>query len=144
EGKEIPQLALTLELAGNQEYPYSGTFESWDNTSVSSMGTITARLQFPNPDGLLLPGQNVLVKGESIDAVDRIIVPQKAVQIDQQGHFVLIVAEGDVVQRRNIEVGIRVRDQWSVQQGLAEGERIIVDGLQTLREGMSLNIQDAG
>lgn len=86
----------------------------------------------------------MLVKGESIDAVDRIIVPQKAVQIDQQGHFVLIVAEGDVVQRRNIEVGIRVRDQWSVQQGLAEGERIIVDGLQTLREGMSLNIQDAG
>ena len=144
EGKEIPELVLTLGLAGNQEYPYSGTFESWDNTSVSSMGTITARLQFPNPDGLLLPGQNVLVKGESADAIDRIIVPQKAVQIDQQGHFVMIVTDGDVVQRRNIEVGIRVRDQWSVQQGLAEGERIIVDGLQTLREGMSLNIQDAG
>ena len=142
EGKEIPELVLTLGLAGNQEYPYSGTFESWDNTSVSSMGTITARLQFPNPDGLLLPGQNVLVKGESADAIDRIIVPQKAVQIDQQGHFVMTVAEGDVVLRRNIEVGIRVRDQWSVQHGLAEGDRIIVDGLQTLREGMSLNIQD--
>jgi RND family efflux transporter MFP subunit len=142
EGKEIPELALTLELAGNQEYPYSGTFESWDNTSVSSMGTITARLQFPNPDGLLLPGQNVLVKGESIDAIDRIVIPQKAVQIDQQGHFVMAVAEGDVVQRRNIEVGIRVQDQWSVQRGLVEGERIAVDGLQTLREGMILNIQD--
>lgn len=142
EGKEIPELALTLELAGGQDYPYSGTFESWDNTSVSSMGTITARLQFPNPDGLLLPGQNILIKGESIDAVERIIVPQKAVQIDQQGHFVLTVAEGDLVERRNIEVGIRVRDQWAVQQGLIEGDRIIVNGLQMVREGMSLNIQD--
>lgn len=141
QGKEIPELVLSIELAGGEEYPYKGTFESWDNASVSSMGTVTARLQFPNPDSLLLPGQNVLIRGESIDAVERIIIPQKAVQIDQQGHFVLLAGEGETVERQNIEVGIRVGKDWSVQTGLNDGDRVIVDGLQMLRAGMPLNIQ---
>lgn len=141
QGKEIPELVLSIELAGGEAYPYKGTFESWDNASISSMGTITARLQFPNPDGLLLPGQNVLIQGESIDAVERIVTPQKAVQIDQQGHFVLIAGEGDVVERRNIEVGIRIGKDWSVHSGLNDGDRVIIDGLQMLRAGMHLNLQ---
>ena len=140
-GIDVPQLAVGLRLAGGEDYPLSGTFEAWDNTSSLGSGTVTGRLLFPNPDGLLLPGNNVTIHGEALRSFRRVLIPQKAVMQDQQGHFVRIVDENSKVARRNVELGIRYKDEWIVLDGLEEGARVISMGAQMLREGAEVNLE---
>ncbi|MCA0871468.1 efflux RND transporter periplasmic adaptor subunit [Seohaeicola saemankumensis] len=142
DGQSIPPLELTLRLPGGTTYEHHGIFENWDNTAVASSGTIAARIRFPNPDGLLLPGENVTVHGELIEPVKGILVPQRAVSQDQQGHFVLVVNAEGTVERRNIEVGIRNGADWSVRSGLSEGDVVIVEGLQKARLGQPVVTKD--
>jgi RND family efflux transporter MFP subunit len=101
---------------------------------------IAARILFPNPDGLLLPGQTVTARGRAIKAIDRIFVPQKAVQQDQQGHFVLVMDSEDMVRRKNIEVGVRDGADWAVRSGLEDGDRVIIEGVQRLAPGMQVRL----
>jgi RND family efflux transporter MFP subunit len=136
DGVDVPELKVTLELTGAGEYPYPGVFEAWDHASGSSRGMIAARILFPNPDGMLLPGQTVTARGRAIKAIDRIFVPQKAVQQDQQGHFVLVMDSEDMVRRKNIEVGVRDGADWAVRSGLEDGDRVIIEGVQRLAPGM--------
>lgn len=136
-GRSIPPLELEVILPGNIPYPLKGTFENWDNTAVASTGTIAARVLFDNPDGTLLPGQNVTIHGQLVEAIEAPLVPQRAVSLDQQGHFVWVVADG-VAERRNIEVGIRNGADWTILTGLAAGDEVVVEGLQKLRPGLAV------
>jgi len=140
EGIDIPELKVTLDLTGAGEYPHPGVFEAWDHTSGSSRGMIAARILFPNPDGLLLPGQTVTARGRAIKAIDRIFVPQKAVLQDQQGHFVLVMDSEGMVRRKNIEVGVRDGADWAVRSGLEDGDRVIIEGVQRLAPGMQVRL----
>jgi RND family efflux transporter MFP subunit len=140
EGIDIPELTVTLDLTGAGEYPHPGVFEAWDHTSGSSRGMIAARILFPNPDGLLLPGQTVTARGRAIKAIDRIFVPQKAVLQDQQGHFVLVIDGEDVLRRKNIEVGLRDGADWAVRSGLEGGDRVVIEGGQRLAPGMQIRL----
>lgn len=137
EGREIPELEFGLRLSTGQEYPHKGVFENWDNTATGT-GTIAGRVVFPNPDGLLLPGQNLTLTGRVSDTLEQIIVPQKAVSQDQQGHYVWTIDDEDTVQRRNIETGIRHESNWTVAKGLEPGDRVIVEGLQKIRPGVKV------
>jgi RND family efflux transporter MFP subunit len=139
-GVDIPELKLYVQLAGERDYPYSGSFENWAHSSGDTSGMIAGRGLFPNPGGLLLPGQNVVLVGRAARAVTRIMIPQKAVMQDQQGRYIYTVDADDVVQRQNIEVGIRDGSDWAVVTGLDEGTRVIVEGLQSLRPGTRLAI----
>jgi RND family efflux transporter MFP subunit len=141
-GVEIPKLVLSLELAGGQTYPLKGEFENWSHSYTGSSGMIKGRARFPNPDGMLLPGQNVTIKGKSVKSIERVLVPQAAVQQDQQGHYVLVVDDSQTVQRRNLEMGVRDGADWAVRSGLEEGERVIVQGAQFMREGAKVSITD--
>lgn len=141
-GFSIPPLEITLILPGGEIYEHPGTFENWDNTAVASTGTIAARIIMPNPDGLLLPGQNVVIRGQIIEPVDAVMVPQRAVLQDQQGRFVYVVVADNLVERRNITVGIRNGADWSVQEGLSDGDLVIVEGLQKARPGQPVEPQD--
>ncbi len=144
EGVEIPELTVQLELPGGHRYPHEGTFEGWDNTSTATSGTIAGRIRFPNPDGLLLPGQNVVLKGQTVTPVEAPVIPQRAVLQDQQGHYVILVDADGTVQRRNIEVGIRTGQDWAVRSGLEAGERIVLEGGAALRPGTAVTIVDEG
>lgn len=142
EGREIPELAVSIELAGAGEYSYQGTFEGWDHASGSSRGTVTGRSLFPNPDGMLLPGQSVVLRGKAIEPVKRIFVPQKAVLQDQQGHFVLIIVDGRVA-RKNLEMGVRDGADWAVRDGLADGDTVVIEGAQRLAPGMQVSLNNS-
>lgn len=141
QGKEIPPLELSIRLSNGQEYAHKGNFENWDNIATGSSGTIAGRALFPNPEGLLLPGHSVTLVGRVITAVEAIMVPQKAVSQDQQGHYVLKVDTDNVVQRRNVELGIREGADWTVMSGLDAGDRVIVEGLQKVRPGMKVEVK---
>jgi RND family efflux transporter MFP subunit len=141
-GLEIPELEIHLELAGGRLYPHVGTFENWSHTSDGGSGMIEGRALMPNPEGLLLPGQNVTVVSRAAQEITRVMVPQKAVQQDQQGRYVLVVDDEDTVQRRDIELGIRDGEDWAIREGLDEGERVITQGLQMLRPGTKVSVSE--
>ncbi|WP_439136307.1 efflux RND transporter periplasmic adaptor subunit, partial [Pseudomaricurvus sp.] len=142
EGREIPEFHVSLTLAGNVDYPEEGEFQNWSHESAESSGMIIARAVFPNPDGLLLPGQNVTVKGKAMQEVTRIVIPQTHVRQDQQGHFVLLVDNDQIIQRQNIDVGIRDGKDWAVKTGLDEGARVISPGMQGLKPGMAVTLNE--
>jgi hypothetical protein len=101
---------------------------------------IAARILFPNPEGILLPGQTVIAHGRAIKAIDRIFVPQKSVLQDQQGHFVLVIDGEGVLRRKNLEVGVRDGADWAVRSGLDAGDRVVIEGAQRLAPGMQATI----
>lgn len=140
-GAEIPPLELEIILPGGAVYEHRGTFENWDNTAAASTGTIAGRVLFQNPDGVLLPGQNVTLRGQVIQPVEAPLVPQRAVGLDQQGHYVWIVGADGAVARRNIVVGIRDGLNWTVSEGLTGGEQVVVEGLQKMRPGIVVTPQ---
>ncbi|MEN8213857.1 MAG: efflux RND transporter periplasmic adaptor subunit [Pseudomonadota bacterium] len=143
QGKEIPPLELVIELPNGAEYPHKGEFVNWDHTAAAKKGAIAGRAQFDNPDGLLLPGHNMTLKGRVIDKLDRIMVPQKSVSQDQQGHYVMVVDSDGIVSRKNVTVGIREGQDWAVPEGLEAGEQVIVEGLQKVRPGDKVAVAQA-
>ena len=141
QGKEIGALELGIRLSSGREYTHKGTFENWDISATGSTGTIAGRALFPNPDGLLLPGHKVTLIGRVINSRERVVVPQKAVSQDQQGHYVLTVDAHNIVHRQNIEVGIRDGLDWTVIRGLKAGDKVIVEGLQKVRPGNEVKVK---
>lgn len=140
-GVKIPDMNIFLVTPGGKEYPYKGEFLDWDATAASSKGTIAGRVSFPNPEGVLLPEENVTLRGKFLEEIDRVMVPQKAVSQDQQGHFVFVVNSEGKVERKNVEVGLRMGPDWAIPEGLGEGEQVIVEGLQKIRAGEAVNVE---
>ncbi len=136
----VPRIVLST----GEKYPHDGKIVFLDNEVGSTTGTIQAEAEFPNPNGLLKPGQFVDLIVQRGEPVERVTVPQSAVQQDQQGHFVLIVEpEGNVSQRR-ITAGDRVGVDWIIEEGLTSGEKVIIQGIEKVRPGAKVNPVEAG
>ena len=100
---------------------------------------MTARAVFPNPDRVLLPGEFVTVVVRQTTPQSAVVIPQSSVQKDQRGHFVLVVDRADKVEVRRVSLGDQFEMDWVVNDGLAEGERVIVQGLQRVQPEMLVN-----
>lgn len=105
----------------------------------STTGQVTLRAEFSNPDDDLLPGMYIrveIVQGEQRNAI---VVPQRAVQRDSGGQAqVYVVGAEDRAELRNIAVGQGVGDRWVIDQGLKSGDRVVVEGFQTLSPGATV------
>ncbi len=135
EGLEVTEPVAKLKLTTGSMYQHTGKFNFLDNRIDQSTGTIKVRAVFPNPDGFLIPGQHVTLVIEKGSATKRLVIPQKAVQEDQSGKFVLVLGQDQVIQKRPIEAGQNQGTMLTVMTGLKEGEQVIVDGLQKVRVG---------
>lgn len=133
-----PPYVPRLRLANGTAYPRPGRLTFVDNAVDSGTGTIAVRAEFPNPDGILVPGLFATVTLEQKQSQPALLVPQAAVQEDQAGRFVLVVGEGDIAAVRRIETGARVGVRWEVTSGLAEGERVVWEGIQKVRPGAAV------
>ena len=139
--REVPDIEsksaydLTLKLPNGETYDQPGTFSFADTKVDESMGTLTLRATFPNPQGILLPGLYVTLQAESTDKKSVPIIPQAAVQQDQSGYFVLLVTPDNAVKMQQVELGRRLHAMWAVKSGLKPGDKIIVEGLQKVRPG---------
>jgi membrane fusion protein (multidrug efflux system) len=130
-----PEILPRIILADGSTFEHDGTIDFIDNRVDPMTGTLQVRATFPNPTGLLLPGQYVGVV-LTADTPDRkTVVPQAAVQENQAGFFVLVVDADNRVETRTIQTGQRVGTGWVVEQGLEPGEIVIVEGLQKVRPG---------
>lgn len=135
---DVSDLEVSLELTNRQLYPLVGHIDYFSNRISDDTGTLEARALIPNPNGTLVPGQYVRVVLEQTTLVEAVFVPQAAVQVDQQGSFVLVVDAGQAVRRRNVTLDRRVDDKVIVLQGVEAGEQVIVRGLQQVRPGQTV------
>ena len=128
-------------LADGREYPHPGTLDFVDEALDARTATLPMRLVVPNPDGLLRENQFARVV-VPVDAIpDAFVVPARAVQEFQGTHSVWVVDESGLAESRAVELGPRIGGEWVVRQGLAPGERVVVDGTQKLLPGTVVRSQ---
>ena len=132
-------LDLTIRLPNNSTYNQYGKLDFANTKITEGMGTVEVRAIFPNPKGVIIPGLFVTLIIEGKNKKNMSLVPQAAVQSNQQGKFVLLLDEDNKVKQRHIVLGRRINAMWAVEDGLEEGDRVIVEGLQKVRSGVEVN-----
>lgn len=124
-----------IKLRSGDVYPEKGRFEFVDNRVNPNTGTIKIRAVFDNLDGMLISGQHVTLLVKRVQTQSQIVIPQKSIQEDQLGKYVLMLDEDSVVRKRPIQVGMRLGVGQVIESGVEVGEQLIVDGLQKVRVG---------
>ena len=138
-GKDQSKVRLILD--DGTTYPLEGTLKFRDVTVDSTTGAVTLRVIVPNPKGLLLPGMFLrAVVQEGINK-DGILIPQQAVSRDPMGNPVTLIVDGDgKVAQRMLTLDRAIGNRWLVTSGLAPGERVIVEGIQKVRPGVTVKV----
>lgn len=117
----------------------AGTLSSLDNQIDTRTGTLRLRALFDNEDESLFPNQSVNVRlGLGND--DAISIPDAAVQFGNQGTYVYVVAEDDTASIRTVSLGASHEGRVAVLDGLRSGERVVLEGLDRLREGSKVQV----
>ncbi|HKT35808.1 MAG TPA: efflux RND transporter periplasmic adaptor subunit [Nitrospira sp.] len=138
EGKEYSYALLELVLGGEKVYPHKGQFYLIDRQVDTKTGTIRVAANFPNPNNLLRPGQFARVRVAKTRE-NAILVPQRAVTEMQGSYQVAVVTPENKVDIRPVKVGPRSGNLWIIDQGLKPGERVVVEGLQKVKAGMTVD-----
>lgn len=127
---------VRLVLEDGSPYPIEGRLEFTDVTVDQNSGTVNLRAVFPNPGRILLPGMYVRAQIAEGVAPNGILAPQRALSRDPKGGGTAFVVDAQGhAQLRNVTIVRAVGDNWLVSQGLAAGDRLIVDGLQRVHPG---------
>ncbi len=123
--------AATLFLEDGTEYSKKGELQFVDVSVDQTTGSVTLRAIFPNPDHVLLPGMYARVVLDEGTDENAILVPQPALMRDARGNAsVMVVNNKNIVEARQVKALRTYNDSWVIGEGLAKGERIIVEGLQ--------------
>ncbi|WP_146346582.1 efflux RND transporter periplasmic adaptor subunit [Falsiphaeobacter marinintestinus] len=137
-----PDVFVTLPNGTNLEE--TGRIVFGDNRIDPLTGAMALRAAFKNEEGLLIDGSFLNVRIQALEPVERVLVPQAALQRDQRGDFVLVVNDKQLVEQRYIQTGDTVDAAIIVLDGLREGEAVIVEGLQRVRPGVAVDAVLAG
>jgi membrane fusion protein, multidrug efflux system len=130
---------LELILADGSVFPHKGKLVIVDRAVDAKTGTLTIVAEFPNPNGLLRPGQFGRVRAPVETVENAVLIPKRAVQEIQGMKSVLVVGADNMVALRTIKPGESVGTMLIVLDGVKPGERVIVDGLQKARPGTKVN-----
>lgn len=128
-----------LVLPVDQEYPYPGRIYLIDRAVDPQTGTIKARLLFDNKENYLKAGMTGNVEILNNGNTEKILIPQKAVT-EQMSEYFVYTTDGKVAHQKKVSLGARIGDKIVVNNGLSEGEQVITEGLQKLREGAPVQI----
>ena len=129
---------IQLTLSDGTVYPHQGKVGVVDRAVDPTTGTLGIQIEFPNPEQLLRPGQYGRARALLETKRGAMLVPQRAVQEMQSLHSVALVGADNKVMFRSIKVGPRVDAMWIVEDGIAVGDRVVVEGLQRISEGMTV------
>lgn len=124
---------------GNDIYPYPGKISLLDRAVNPQTGTIKARLIFPNNKNLLIAGMNGTVRVKNNAAAQSILIPYKAVTEQLGEFFVYVPNDSNKVSQRKLVLGKQIGINVIVKEGLKNGEKVVVEGVQNLREGAMIN-----
>jgi RND family efflux transporter MFP subunit len=135
-----PDAPVHLVLVDGSEYPITGRIDYVDNEIDPNTGTIQVRAVFDNPDELILPGLFVRVR-IPLETKEAILVPESALQRDLAGYFLLVADESGKVARADVEIGMLADRFRAIESGLKGDERVIVNGLQRARPGVTVTVE---
>jgi membrane fusion protein (multidrug efflux system) len=137
-GKKPEDVPLDLILVDGSTYPHQGKVTVLNRQVDVTTGTFKVASLFPNPDNLLRPGQFGRIRATMKVVKGALLVPQRAVT-EIQGKFMLAVVGADnKVDIRPVVVGDRIGSDWLIAEGLKPGERVIAEGTQKVRPGMTV------
>jgi membrane fusion protein (multidrug efflux system) len=132
-----PQVSLIL--ADDSTFPQTGKVTNALNQVDPRTGTLELQADFPNPLHRLLPGQFGRVRYVTTHRTDALLVPQRAVQQNQSIQTVYVVGAGNKIEARAVKTGARVGDAWLIEEGMKAGDRVVVEGMLTVRPGSVVN-----
>jgi RND family efflux transporter MFP subunit len=135
----LKQLEIQLVLADGTVYPQAGQIYAPDRAIGPTTGALRLEAVFPNPDGALRPGEFVRVRVKFDVRHGALLVPQRAVSELQGAYQVDLVDAENKVHIQPVRVGERSGSLWLIEQGLEPGERVVVEGIQKIREGAIVN-----
>ncbi|EAZ9062956.1 multidrug efflux RND transporter periplasmic adaptor subunit AcrA [Salmonella enterica] len=141
--QENGKAKVDLVTSDGIKFPQSGTLEFSDVTVDQTTGSITSRAIFPNPDHTLLPGMFVRARLQEGTKPTALLVPQQGVTRTPRGDAtVLVVGADNKVETRQIVASQAIGDKWLVTDGLKAGDRVVVSGLQKVRPGAQVKVQE--
>jgi membrane fusion protein (multidrug efflux system) len=135
-GGTADEPGLELILADGTRYPERGRFNVAGLAVATTTGTIDVQGVFPNPQNLLRPGQFTKVRAATDRLAGALVIPQRAVRDLQGVSQVAVVGAEDKVSFKNVTLGAATGSDYVVTEGLEAGDRIVVEGLQKIRDGM--------
>ena len=142
-GKEREPVPLTLILADGSAYKETGRFNVAGLDVTATTGTIEMQALFPNPNNFLRPGQFAKVRAATDTLPGALLVPQRAVTDLQGTRQVAVVGADDKVSIKRVTLGPASGSDYVVSEGLAPGDRVIIEGAQKVRNGMLVKPETA-
>jgi membrane fusion protein (multidrug efflux system) len=136
--EQLKQLEIELILTDGTVYPNKGRIFAADRQIGQTTGALRVEAQFPNPGYALRPGEFARVRVKFEVKRDALLVPQRAVS-ELQGTFQVAVLDADrKIHIQPVQVGERTGNMWIIEEGLHPGQSIVVEGIQKVREGLTV------
>ncbi|HKW00629.1 MAG TPA: efflux RND transporter periplasmic adaptor subunit [Vicinamibacterales bacterium] len=142
-GQAATAAGIDLTLADGTAYPQKGKIGPVERAVNATTGTLGVQLLFPNPDNVLRPGQYGRARILVDNRVGALLVPQRAVQELQGLYSVAIVGADNKVAFKSVKVGPKVDSSWVIEEGVRNGDRVIVEGLQRVTDGATVTPKPA-
>ncbi len=134
-------VSVHLTLEDGTQYKESGTLEFAEAAVAETVGTLNVRASFPNPERILLPGMYVRATIQEGIAENSFLVPQRAVTRNTKGEPIAFFVSADgKIQQRVLTVQRSIGNSWLVGKGVEEGDRVVVEGIQRVRDGQEVNV----
>lgn len=131
---------VVLKMEDGSVYPHKGTLQFSEVTVDPSTGSVTLRAEFPNPEKLLLPGmyvRAVIVEGVKANAI---LAPQRGIGRNTKGEpTAMVVSKDNKVEPRVLKTDRTIGSNWLITEGLNDGDKLIVEGLQKIAPGAPVN-----
>lgn len=138
EDGRLIKIEIVVRLATGDDYPLPGVWNYTDPQVDQQTDTLIMRATLPNPNRLLVDGQFVTVQIRERKEQQRLVIPQAALQVDQAGYYALVVTDDKKVEMRRLTTGPNQDTDVVVDSGLNPGEKVIVDGVQKVRPGQTV------
>jgi membrane fusion protein (multidrug efflux system) len=133
---------FALVLANGQVHPHLGKLVFVDRMVDATTGTLKIRVEFPNPEKILRPGQFCRVRVLTRTLPGALLIPQRAVQEIQGLHNVYVVGADGKASYRRVKMNRRIGSLWVVESGLTDGEQVIIEGLQKAKDGEPVEVKE--
>ena len=137
--REDREANFELILADGSLYEHKGKADFIDREIDPTTGAMLVQASFPNPEEILRPGQFAKVKAKVQVVSDGILVPQRCVTELQGSYSVFVVDANNTIEKREVKTGPAIGQFWLVTEGLKSGERVVYEGLQKVKAGVTVN-----
>lgn len=144
-GVHAASTEVSLKLEDGSTYPLEGKLQFAEVAVDESTGSVTIRAEFPNPEGTLLPGMYVRAALEEAIDPRGVLAPQQGITRDPKGNATaLVVTSDNKIEQRAVKTRRAIDDKWLVAEGLKDGDRLVVQGLNKIKVGDAVRVVDVG